>query len=677
MEGRRLVIRSAALDRTLRGVLWIALALGIAAMSLGVRQVDLGWQLPDGLAILSTHRLPTEPTVAFGLPAVPYIDEYGLYEVGLASLFQLGGFGAIHAAFAAAFLLIFVLPFVGAGRGPRDLTAAALVVCAALFVVNRFEQRPEIVGVLLLVLLLRLLRRTRTIDGGFLLRLALLLAVWTNVHSSYLIGLLALVLWLAHRALLAGSSPRIPGAACALAAVIACGAVLINPYGIGRVAFTFAQQFDVGSNLLSREMWPVWEQSHRVQAVMAASGIVLVVALRSRPPAWLAGLAGTLFILTLLNIRQMSFLAAGLLFLAADRPVVERPPSTNLARTALLTLGCIASLLFGSAALRTGWANLRAAPGASGFPPVLKIDAPVVPCAVLCYDVEGSYLTLTCPRLHPLIDSGQGRFDDATKRVYFFMTKDAAAFDDALQYLPHVGGVLVTRQVQVWAVAMAGRPGWHLVKGGADGLFFRRNSGPTDGPAVLDPATAQRLAACRDEALARADVVRAFCFSVQVDPPAQSLRLLDRSAPGAWSEPFYSFTRAWLARVGMDATPALVANPSWPTNPLLAELLRDRSLSVAPLPPAGPSNVAALARVTTLLDRHRMAEASALFRSLRKPTVSPWYFTLRGELNPDAGRHALVVESWQDWWESRADLDRALARLDAQASTAVRPPARR
>ncbi len=71
-------------------MLWCALVAGIAVMSLGVRQVDLWWQLPEGLSIIRTHHLPTQPPAAFGLPAQPYFDEYGLYEIGLGALYLLG-----------------------------------------------------------------------------------------------------------------------------------------------------------------------------------------------------------------------------------------------------------------------------------------------------------------------------------------------------------------------------------------------------------------------------------------------------------------------------------------------------------------------------------------------------------------------------------------------------------
>jgi hypothetical protein len=470
-----------ALNRTLRAILWVALALGIAAMSLGVRQVDLWWQLPDGRAILATHHLPVAPTTAFGLPAVPYVDEYSLYEIGLAALYQIGGLGAIHVAFTAAFLLIFALPFASTAREPRDLVSGALVALAAIFIINRFEQRPEIIGVLLLVILIRLLLRTRQIERGFLLRLALLMAVWTGVHSSYLIGLFALALWLAQRVSCQDAVARWTLAAGALTFAMAGAAVLMNPYGVERIAFTFAEQRDLGSNLLSPEMWPVWDQTAGVQwlIVLAAAVLGLALASRQRPPLWLGVLALALFVLTLFNIRHMSFLAGALLYLAAHRRVAVSGPGWNAVLAPFLAAGCIAVLLFDFVAVRGAVSGLRAPPSDN-----VRRFAPAVASsvgrdeagAILCHDTEGSYLTFARPNLHPYMDSGQGRFADATKRIYFFAVYDADAFERTLEHLPNVEDVLVTPQVEVWALAMAGRPGWHLAACDDNGLLFRRSA---------------------------------------------------------------------------------------------------------------------------------------------------------------------------------------------------------
>ncbi len=665
--------QAAALNRTLRAIFWAALALGIAAMSLGVRQVDFWWQLPDGLAILATHHLPTAPTTAFGLPATPWVDEYSLYEIGLALLDQLGGLGLIHVAFASVFLLIFALPFASTGYQPRDLRAGALVALAALFVINRFEQRPEIIGVLLLVILLQLLRRTQELNRGFLLRLGLIMAVWTNVHSSYLVGLLALACWLVLRVAGRDTTARWSLPAGVFTLAIACASILINPYGAGRIAFTFAQQGDPGSNLLSPEMWPVWDQAAGVQRLMALTAVALVAALisRPRPPLWLGALASILFLLSLFNIRHISFLAVALLYLAAERRLRVSDEKGSITLSLILATSCLGALLFDFAAVRGAVGTLRASPvdNVQRFAPALM--ARIQAHAILCHDGAGSYLTFARPDVHPYMDSGQGRFDDATKRLYFFAIYDAAALDRLLTDVPQVDGVLVTAQVEVWSLALTGRRGWYLAACDNNGLFFRRSPNPGDKPGSLNPADALVLAAARDHAMAHGDIERAFCLSVLIDPPETSLRLLDRSSAIDWTDRFYSFTRAWLERVPASAMQEFLLTRPRPANPLLAELLLERMPPSTSLPPVGSTGLEHLARVVTLLDRRQPAEAAATFKAVQKPLVSALYYTLRGQLEPEAARHAPPFERWQDEG-SAAPFDRALPLLNARAESPAR-----
>ena len=166
--------RVVSLNRSVGLLLWGALVAAIVLTSFGERRVDFWWQLREGAAIWSTHRLPTDTPTAFGLPARPYIDEYGLYEVVLAMLYKLGGPMATHLAFITIYLSIFLIPLLAAKTARRDLLSAALLALAGIFLINRYEQRPELVGVLLFTVLLALLHRTREFSPGLVFRLALL-----------------------------------------------------------------------------------------------------------------------------------------------------------------------------------------------------------------------------------------------------------------------------------------------------------------------------------------------------------------------------------------------------------------------------------------------------------------------------------------------------------------------
>jgi hypothetical protein len=626
------------LNRTLGLLLWCALVIGIVALAFGERRVDFWWQLGQGNPVTESDSVP-----AFGLPHRPFVNEYQLYELSLFVFDRIAGLGAIHAAFVATFLLIFAIPLAAARGLRRDLLSLLLVAVAAIFLINRYEERPEIAAVLLLTVLVFLLTRTRRFSLPFLLAIILLFAIWTNVHSSYLIGLLALGLWLLDRLLLAPEADRWKPAAAGLTLAGACGALLLNPYGDERIVFTFAQENDLGSTILSREMWPAWDQPAGILALMAVTTVVLtlVFARRPRHPAWLLALAASLFVFTLLHIRHMSFLAVALLFLYADRRAGKPEARPFLPGVLALGAACLAVLLFDIVAARNALGDLTASEDAHnrGFAPGLLEGSP--PGAVLCHDAEGSYIEGHDPGQFPLLDSGQMHFDDDTKRFYFFAVQDARGFDLALQSLPAVNAVVVTPPVEGWTLAMLDRPGWHLAGAKSCGLLFRRGPGAN--------AADFNLGSLRDEALREGDFVRAFCFSALTSAPRDSLRILDQARVSAWSESFFSFARAWIQKIPLSELQALEQAQPNLANGLLRELVFPRLHPTDPLPPPGPSALEQLARVLTLLDRHEDAGARTLFATVRRPYVSVLYYTLRSRLDPSFLTRESSFERWQDW----------------------------
>jgi hypothetical protein len=655
----------ASLLPALRQFLWWALVLGIAISALNVRQVDLLWQLPEGQFILQNGYLPHAPPAAFGLPYQPYVDEYGLYEIALALLDRLGGFGAIWLVFVAVYLLIFAIPLMAARARRHGLISLACLALAGIFMIARCEQRPEIVGVLLAAVLMRLLHRTRGFSPGFLLRVALIFAVWTNIHSSYLIGCVALFLWLVERLFLPSTTPRWSTRQAAAALATAAAALLVNPYGWDRLAFTFAQEGDLGSNLLSREMWPTWDQTPLLQEVLLTAAVVLAAAFgtRNRPAPWVIAFAGAMFALSILHVRLVGFLAVALLFVYADRSASPLPGTLGrLARAALLGCGCVVMVLFDVLALRQQFYSMEAGSLFSDqeFAPALVRQLRTRgPAAVLCTNGMGAYLTFAGGgALRPLIDSGLGRFDDATKRFYFFVDEDPRSFDLALERL-NVDDVLVTPMSAAWVPALADRPGWHLAAWNDTGLIFAR--GPV--PAMLAGAGRDQLRDLHDAAQRSHDPVWAFCLSTLADDPETSLALLDRSRVAAWSEPFLDFFRPWLDRVPVEALDSFLQHNPGPGNPILRELVLTRVRPGAALPAVGPTLLEKEARVLDLLQRGDVSGARTLFSTLPRPVASALYYNLRDRLEPAAAKNDSASVKWQDWNAGGAELFQRLSPL--------------
>jgi hypothetical protein len=668
----------ASLLPALRQFLWLTLVLGIAISALNVRQVDLLWQLPEGRFILQNGHLPHAPPAAFGLPYQPYVDEYGLYEIALALLDRLGGFGAIWLVFVAVYLLIFAIPLMVARSRHHGLISLACLALAGIFMMSRCEQRPEIVGVLLTAVLMRLLHRTREFSPGFLLRVALVFAVWTNVHSSYLIGGVALFFWLMERLFLPSTTPRWSVRQGAATLATAAAALLVNPYGWDRLAFTFAQEGDLGSNLLSREMWPIWSQSPLLQEFLLAAAVVLTAAFvtRNRPAPWVITFAGVMFALSVHHVRLVGFLAVALLFVYADRSASPLPGIPGrLLRAALLGCGCVVMILFDVMALRQQFQSMEAGTLFSDqeFSPALVRELRTRgPASVLCTNDMGAYLTFAGGRaLRPLIDSGLGRFDDATKRFYFFVDEDPRAFDLALQRLD-VDNVLVTSTSAAWAPAMANRPGWHLAIWNDAGLIFAR--GPA--PAMRNGAGRDQLRALHDAAQHAHKPVWAFCLSTLADDPEISLALLDRSRVAAWSEPFLDFFRPWLDRVPVEALESFLQYNPGPGNPILRELVLTRVRPQKPLPAVGPTPLEKMARVLDLLQLGDVSGARALFAQVPRPVASALYYNLRDRLYPAASKDDTAAQKWQDWNAGGAALFQRLSPLlNRRISTSAEAPA--
>ena len=64
------------MQRAFQTFWWSYVLIFVVFSSFQITQIDLWWQLPEGLQILRTGHLPTQPVAAFGFPASPYFDEY-------------------------------------------------------------------------------------------------------------------------------------------------------------------------------------------------------------------------------------------------------------------------------------------------------------------------------------------------------------------------------------------------------------------------------------------------------------------------------------------------------------------------------------------------------------------------------------------------------------------------
>jgi hypothetical protein len=228
--------------RRLSAVLTLAtLACFLAFFSFGwlfVFPPDSGWLLKTGEYILQNAALPQHDLYSWTVPDKPWVIYQWLYEAIMAVPLMLGHLWlAGLAAFAlAGVLLMFVMPNQWLRRGvPVWITFGMLTLA-----LNEvwFQLRPQIASYFMILAFVATLEKYR--QGGskrWLWLLPPLMVLWTNLHSFWFIGLLAILCY----ALTAGSGRRWLWLTLALSTA----AVLINPYGLGIVTYNWLFVTDV------------------------------------------------------------------------------------------------------------------------------------------------------------------------------------------------------------------------------------------------------------------------------------------------------------------------------------------------------------------------------------------------------------------------------------------------
>ena len=181
---------------------WIIL--GLVLFALGAFQTvdpDLWWHLKTGQTILA-HGIPKTDIFSFTMAGRPWITHEWLSEVVMWMLYaHAGGLPTLVIAFAFIAALTFILVyFTCAGR-----PIIALPLTLLSFWTTRFlwGSRPQIFNILMLTLVMWLMEsvRQKRFSPKALYVLPVMVMVWANLHSGYLMGIAVLGVYLAGDAL--------------------------------------------------------------------------------------------------------------------------------------------------------------------------------------------------------------------------------------------------------------------------------------------------------------------------------------------------------------------------------------------------------------------------------------------------------------------------------------------
>ena len=211
--------------------LWTVLAVALpvlAALAADLPSVDLAYHLRVGEGILATGLIPRTDTLTFTIDGQPWLDQNWGGQVLFALVFRLAGWTGLAVLRAVLVGLTFACVDAACRRAGASERTAALLTIASFGVASfALALRPQLVGIAIFAALLLLLAERRRRPR--LLWFAVpLVALWANVHGSFVLGLGLLGLtWLTD---VLARAPR-PHLALAVTAVAAV-AVTLNPFGL-------------------------------------------------------------------------------------------------------------------------------------------------------------------------------------------------------------------------------------------------------------------------------------------------------------------------------------------------------------------------------------------------------------------------------------------------------------
>jgi tetratricopeptide (TPR) repeat protein len=223
----------------------------LSAAALAMRRLadsDTWWHLAAGRWIVANGGVPRHDPFSYTVADHAWINLQWLYDVFIYAVFQVAGPSGLVLASVVLFTAATAVLYGNLRLWLAPAVAAALTLWAVVVCEERFLIRPEMFSLLLLGLVVAVLLRMRRDEGRRLWLLPVLMLVWVNVHSLFIIGLFCIACAVAGA--LASRLPLLPAGwreasalepTCMrrllLASSAAAAVTLANPYGWEGVVF--------------------------------------------------------------------------------------------------------------------------------------------------------------------------------------------------------------------------------------------------------------------------------------------------------------------------------------------------------------------------------------------------------------------------------------------------------
>ena len=268
---------------------------------------DVSWHIATGQWILDNRAIPRADPFSFTWAGQPWVPIEWLAEVIMAGAYRVAGYSGIAALATAAVMILHALVFFNAARFVRPWSAVGAIVAMDLVLIPMMLARPHLTAWALLAFWIFLMLRAREQGRAPPLAAALLMAVWANLHGSFVMGLFVAAMF-GLEALVAEANRVRVVRGWGLFGIACAAAVLINANGIEGILHPLTI-----ANLAMLPLIDEWKPSSLsvTPFFFAILALVLVVVAvkrpRLHPVRWL--LLGTLLALAFWQVRHQAVLA--------------------------------------------------------------------------------------------------------------------------------------------------------------------------------------------------------------------------------------------------------------------------------------------------------------------------------------------------------------------------------
>jgi hypothetical protein len=463
--------------------LWVALAVllpVLAALVANLSSVDLAYQLRAGAEILETRALPTVDTWTFTVIGQPWLDQQWGAQVVLRIVEAIGGWVGLAIFRSVLVGVIFGgLVLISYRRGLDPRTSALLSLAAFVVAAPALALRPQLLGMVCLVLVLLLIIERRR-HPAWLWLASIVVAIWANLHGSFFLGPMVLGLaWLEDV-----HDRRRDARRTLLVAIASAVAACITPFGPTVWVYAIGLSTDPSVTARITEWQPTsLRDLTGILFFLSALAVVVLIARSGRRVDWptLAWL-GAFFVIGAYAQRGVAWWPIGavtavsgtIVLPSSGAPRLDTPLArrVNIVVVGALLAGCLVALpVWRPTVPQTGVPAGLVAPAPPGVTEALRAQARPGE-HVFNPQAWGSWFEYATPHLLVAVDSRVELFPPEIWRRYEAVVAGVGDWQAELD-IWDVAFVVTTTQQTAFAERLR-VAGWVEVHADADGVVLAR-----------------------------------------------------------------------------------------------------------------------------------------------------------------------------------------------------------